>query len=84
MSNMDGAWANGFIPQGTVLFTEIDPPIRRSNDIEKANCEMFEMEDEEGETQLAVVASKDIEEGDLFIIHEDDAEIDTNDDEAMD
>ena len=74
MSSMDGAWATGNIPQGTVLFTEKDPPIRKSKDKNKTNCEMFEVDDEEGGTQLAVVTSKDITEGDFFVIYDKNAD----------
>lgn len=71
MSSIDGAWATGHIPKGTILFTEKDPPMSRSKEKEKANCEMFEIDDsdeDEGRVQLAVVTSKDIKEGEFFIL----------------
>lgn len=74
MSSIEGAWATGHIAKGTILFTEEDPPMSRSKEKEKANCEMFEIDDgddddddEEG-VQLAVVTSKDIKEGEFFIL----------------
>jgi hypothetical protein len=76
MSSIDGAWATGHIPKGTIMLTEKDPPMSRSKEKEKANCEIFEIDnsndddddDEEGVVQLAVVTSKDIKEGEFFIL----------------
>eukprot|EP00978_Attheya_sp_CCMP212_P022711 scaffold68169_cov58-Attheya_sp.AAC.3 len=71
MNSKDGAWATAFIAKGTVLLTEVDPPISRTTVRADANCEMFVVEDsEEGEKQLAVVAFRDIKEGEFYTILE--------------
>jgi len=71
MSSKDGAWAIAFIAKGTVLLTEVDPPISRTTERADANCELFVVGDnEEGEKQLAIVAFKDIQEGEFFTILE--------------
>jgi hypothetical protein len=71
MNSKDGAWATAFIAKGTVLLTEVDPPINRTTVRADANCEMFVVEDtEEGEKQLAVVAFRDIKEGEFYTILE--------------
>lgn len=69
MSSIEGAWATGHLPKGTILYTEKDPPMSLSKEKEKANCELFEIDDDDEEgVQLAVVTSKDIKEGEFFIL----------------
>jgi hypothetical protein len=84
MSSLDGAWATDFIAKGTVLLTETDPPIRRSNQLSEANLEMFPLEDDngsddsgddddnsdKGRMKYELVATKDIQEGEWFVIHD--------------
>lgn len=73
MSNVEGAWAMGFIPKGTQLLTDsssVDElPMQRTNDIDKANCKLVVVS-EEGEqpVQRAVVTLRDIQESEFFIL----------------
>jgi hypothetical protein len=71
MSNKDGAWATAFIPEGTVLLTEADPPICRTSNRIGANCRLVVVGDEnEGEEQLALVTLRDIKEGEDYVMFE--------------
>ena len=80
MSNVEGAWAVGFIPKGTQLLTETtsvdELPMQRTNDIDKANCKLV-IVSEEGEepTQRAVVTLRDIQESEFFILLDDDKQV---------
>ena len=73
MSNVEGAWAVGFIPKGTELLTDsssVDElPMQRTNDIDKANCKLV-IVSKEGEepVQRAVVTLRDIQESEFFIL----------------
>ena len=73
MSNVEGAWAVGFIPKGTQLLTdsssEEELPMQRTNDIDKANCKLVVVS-EEGDkpVQRAVVTLRDIQESEFFIL----------------
>ena len=76
MSNVEGAWAVGFIPKGTELLTDsssVDElPMQRTNDIDKANCKLV-IVSKEGEepVQRAVVTLRDIQESEFFILLDD-------------
>jgi len=76
MSNVEGAWAVGFIPKGTQLLTDApsvdELPMQRTNDKEKANCKLVVVS-EEGEepVQTAVVTLRDIQESEFFILLDD-------------
>lgn len=73
MYSKDGSWATAFIPKGTVLLTEADPPISKTSKRAHANCKMIivqDKDDEGGEEQLALVTLKDIQEGEFYIILE--------------
>jgi hypothetical protein len=81
MSSKDGAWAIAFIAKGTILFTEdgVDPPASRTSKLADANCIMkiCAVEDSDNEDgvkaetrKLALVAIKDIKEGEFFTILE--------------
>jgi len=73
MSNVEGAWAVGFIPKGTQLLTDTtsveELPMQRTNDIDKANCKLV-IVSKEGEepVQRAVVTLRDIQESEFFIL----------------
>lgn len=84
MSSVDGAFANATIPNGTVLLTELEElpsTIGRSNDRDKANCEIVELLDDidsdddfdSDELQMALVATREIVEGEFFILFDDEA-----------
>jgi hypothetical protein len=77
MSSISGVFANANIPQGTILLTELEElpsTMGRSKEKSKTNCEILnvaESADEEGhggEMQMALVATRDILEGDFFIM----------------
>lgn len=84
MFSKDGAWATAFLPKGTVLLTEVDPPIGRTSVRADANCELVVVgvhddddSDEEDSVggkprQLALFTTKDIEEGGFFTMLESD------------
>jgi len=87
MFSKDGAWATAFLPKGTVLLTEVDPPIGRTTVRAHANCELVvvgvqdddsdeEEEDSVGDKrrQLALLTTKDIEEGGFFTMLKSDDE----------
>ena len=100
MSSVEGAWAVGFIAMGTVLLTDTDPPIRRSNQLPESNLKMFLLEDnnvdsgvdnsddddkvcvsEKGRMKYELVATKDIQEGEWFVIY--DESVDENGNEPQ-
>jgi len=41
MFSKDGSWATAFLAKGTVLFTEVDPPINRTTVRTDANCQLI-------------------------------------------
>lgn len=86
MTNVEGGMAAAFIPKGTILLTEADPPVGRSANREKANCDLVQVDDydnsdddddEEERIQMALVPTRDIDEGEFFIIFDDTAGSDT-------
>jgi len=67
--NQEGAWSIGFIAKGTTLLTEEDPPMIRTSEKEKSNCKLVVVgKDDDGKQQLAVLAIKDIQEGEFFTL----------------
>jgi hypothetical protein len=76
MSSVDGSWATLNFQKGTVLcslsWESIRRlPIGRSNEAEKANCELIDNDDDsDDEQRMSLVTTKDIKEGEFFIILE--------------
>ena len=77
MSNVEGAWAVGFIPKGAELpIDSIDDvlPMRRTKSKHEANCKLImleEVDDAEGNPQRAVVMLRDIQESEFFLLWDD-------------
>jgi hypothetical protein len=72
MINKDGAWAVGRIEKGTLMIlTQNDgydaPPMRRTKEVEEANCKLVEAK---GNEKWAILAIKDIEESEFFMLLE--------------
>ena len=82
MTNLDGLYASNDIEAGTIIFTEEDMPdceLHRTN--ENPNCEVVEIENENGKGSIsAVVSCRDIKAGEFFCLLESDDE----DDEEVD
>ena len=77
MSNVEGAWAVGFIPNGTELLTDSSSveelPMQRTHDSDKANCKLVIVSKAgEAPVQRAVVTLRDIQESEFFILLDDD------------
>lgn len=71
MNNKDAGWASAFIAKGTVLHTQADPPVVRTAGEGNVNCELFVAgNNEEGEIQMALRMTKELQEGDYFTILE--------------
>jgi hypothetical protein len=71
MRNQEGAWAVGFIEKGTLLYTEdSDPNMMHTSNEPEANCELVELDNplEHEGCQWAVVALRDIQESEFFIL----------------
>ena len=81
MSNVEGAWAVGFIPKGAELpIDSIDDvlPMRRTKSKHEANCKLIVLEEEdgaEGNPQRAVVMLRDIQESEFFLLWDEDEKI---------
>ena len=77
MSNVEGAWAVGFIPNGTELLTDSSSveelPMQRTHDSDKANCKLVIVSKAgEAPVQRAVVTLRVIQESEFFILLDDD------------
>jgi hypothetical protein len=75
MSTIDAVFANATIPHGTILLTELEElpsTMGTSKERAKSNCEVLnvaEIYDEDGgEPQMALVATRDIVEGEFFVM----------------
>jgi len=71
VTNQEGAWATGFIAKGTTLLTEdANPPMNRTSIEDKSNCKLVVLgtNGDDGEEQWAVLATKDIQEGEFFLL----------------
>ena len=68
MTNVDGTYAADDIEADTILFTEHNMPdieLPRSKD---PNCQVVELENDDGETYAAVVSLRDIKSGEFFTL----------------
>jgi len=77
LGNMDGTYAAEDIESDTVLFTEHGMPdceLHRSKD--DPNCRLVELEDESGDSYMAIVSSRDIKAGEFFTLEDSDDEED--------
>jgi hypothetical protein len=84
MTNVDGTYAANDIEADTILFTEHNMPdieLPRSKD--DPNCRVVELEDNDGETYMAVVSLRAINSGEFFKLEEsDDDDSDDDDDDV--
>ena len=76
MSNVEGAWAVGFIPKGAELpIDSIDDvlPMRRTTSEQEANCKLIvcEAKNAEGNQRRAVVMLRNIQESEFFLLLDD-------------
>ena len=81
MTNVDGTYAANDIEADTILFTEHNMPdieLPRSKD--DPNCRVVELEDNDGETYMAVVSLRTINSGEFFKLEESDDDDDDSDD----
>jgi U3 small nucleolar RNA-associated protein 6 len=81
MTNIDGTYAAEDIEAETILFTEHTMPdceLHRSKT--NPNCQVVELEDESGESYMAVVSLRYIKAGEFFCVMESDSEGDDDDD----
>lgn len=80
MTNVDGTYAANDIEADTILFTEHNMPdieLPRSKD--DPNCQVVELEDEDGGTYMAVVSLRAINSGEFFkLVESDDDDSDDN------
>jgi hypothetical protein len=90
-TNVDGMYAPHDIGEGEIIFTEKDLPDGEMQRSAKPNCEVVEVEEEEGcggeESEgeggnMAVVAIRDIKEGEFLTIADSDDEEGDSDDEG--
>ena len=73
MTNVDGTYAADDIEADTLLFTEHNmPDIELPRCKSDPNCQVVEMEDDEGDTFMAVVSLRDIKSGEFFTLLESD------------
>ncbi|KAL7515163.1 hypothetical protein ACHAXN_012565 [Cyclotella atomus] len=82
MTNIDGTYAAQDIEAETILFTEHSMPdceLHRSKT--NPNCQVVELEDESGESYMAVVSLRYIKAGEFFCIMESDSEEEEDDSE---
>eukprot|EP00986_Skeletonema_menzelii_P008812 scaffold3838_cov157-Skeletonema_menzelii.AAC.2 len=75
MTNVDGTYAAEAIEADTILFTEHNmPDIELPRSKTDPNCQVVELEDDNGDTFMAVVSLRDIKEGEFFRLLESDDE----------
>ncbi len=80
MTNVDGTYAAEAIEADTILFTERNmPDIELPRSKSDPNCQVVELEDEEGGTFMAVVTLREIKEGEFFCLMESDDEEESGD-----
>eukprot|EP00985_Skeletonema_marinoi_P012567 scaffold6079_cov88-Skeletonema_marinoi.AAC.1 len=97
MTNVDGTWATEAIEADTILFTEHNMPdielprVQLRTEMasfldntasEGPNCQLVELEDDEGGTFMAVVTLRDIREGEFFTLLESDDEEESGDEDC--
>lgn len=83
MTNVDGTYAAEAIEANTILFTERNmPDIELPRSKSDPNCQVVELEDEEGGTFMAVVTLREIREGEFFCLMESDDEEESGDDDG--
>mmetsp|Transcript_35155 Transcript_35155/g.83974 ORF Transcript_35155/g.83974 Transcript_35155/m.83974 type:complete len:353 (-) Transcript_35155:316-1374(-) len=78
LGNLDGTYAAEDIESDTVLFTEHGMPdceLHRSKD--DPNCRLVELEDESGDSYMAIVSSRVIKAGEFFTLEDSDDEDDS-------
>lgn len=75
MTNVDGTYAAEAIEADTILFTEHNmPDIELPRSKTDPNCQVVELENDNGDTYMAVVSLRDIREGEFFSLLESDDE----------
>lgn len=80
MTNVDGTYAAEAIEADTILFTERNmPDIELPRSKSDPNCQVVELEDEDGGTFMAVVTLREIKEGEFFCLMESDDEEESGD-----
>ncbi|KAL7441083.1 hypothetical protein ACHAXM_007965 [Skeletonema potamos] len=83
MTNVDGTYAAADIEADTILFTERNmPDIELPRCKSDPNCQVVELEDEEGDSFMAVVTLRAIKSGEFFTLLESDDEEDESGDEV--
>lgn len=80
MTNVDGTYAADDIEADTILFTERNmPDIELPRSKSDPNCQVVELEDDEGDTFMAVVTLRAIKSGEFFTLLESDDEEESGD-----